>query len=337
MKSAGYATAIFGKWHVGNSPQGNWAQTPQLHGFDSWRAGMPSNVARCGGSSYWKWLRVDDGETTLSRQYNTIAIRDAFLDWWRETEGPRFAYVAFQAPHLPLHLPPERLLAGAQVPADPSPRQLYQLMLISLDHVVGEIMEAVNLRETLVIFLGDNGTPPEATRPDQNHSKVKTTTFEDGINVPMIIAGLGIPAHGMRHDVVHAVDLMATISELVGIELPEDGELDSIPIRPHQPEPELQARPYVFSSYIPERIGLNRPHPDILFDEAVVARRYKLRNKNEVEELYDLERDPGEHQPLDLSAPDLAETVQKLRRFRAEIRHGTSTAEPQPPTSAMGL
>jgi arylsulfatase A-like enzyme len=249
LQGEGYATAAFGKWHVSANPdrQGKWLQAPATYGFDTWRAWNASNVGgHCGSKHYWDWQRVDDGVATRSTLYHTKAVVEAAADWWQSTDGPRFAYVAFQAPHEPLHRPPGSLLPPGYPPVTTN-REKYESMLVGLDTAVGTLLSIVDLRSTYVFLLGDNGTPPNAIRPgEQSGASVKRTTLEDGVNVPFVVAGPGVPV-GETDALGHVVDFMATLGELAGADLPVG--LDSVSLVPVLEDPAARVRDHVICDH----------------------------------------------------------------------------------------
>ena len=164
LAAAGYRTATFGKWHVGTHPDptADWNDVPEAYGFEAWRAWNASNLdGHCGSESYTDWQRVDDGVAFQTTEYHTEAIGLAFLDWWNATEGPRFAYVSFQAPHQPFHDPPAHLLPSGH-PSPTTSREQFEAMLVATDAMIVSMLAAVDLQDTYVLLLGDNGTPPAA-------------------------------------------------------------------------------------------------------------------------------------------------------------------------------
>jgi arylsulfatase B len=316
LKARGYSTAAFGKWHLGSNAVGAWEMTAHLHGFDAFRAGAPANLQLCGGSGYNDWVRVDDGVSATTQEYQTTAVRDAFLSWWPSAPGPRFAYVCFQAAHVPLHVPPASILP----PGYPTPiteREKYDAMLVSADWVIGEMLNVVDLRRTWIIVLGDNGTPPQALRPGQVTAKVKGSSFEDGVRVPFVVAGPGITRSFETQALVHVVDLLASVVELAGGTVPAGSATESISFVPCLRGPDVRTRSWVFCDWDPE-IPPNVAKPP-KHDRALVTQRYKLRRvgndpSNTFEEIYDLVRDPTEIHPIDPNSPDVAPIVEGLRR-----------------------
>jgi arylsulfatase B len=313
-KGVGYGTGLFGKWHVGSNPLGDWALSPHLHGFDVWRAGIPSNIPQCGGNSYWDWKRVDDGVVTRSSQYQTEALRDELLAWWTSTPSPRFAYVGLQNAHSPHHAPPASFLPSGFVVGS-TRRDLYEAMVVSADLVLGEILAYVDLRTTWVIVIGDNGTPPEAVAAGQNNNKVKGTTFEEGVKVPLVIAGPGAARGAVSESLVHACDLLATIADLAHARIPAGAARDSRSLVPILRDPAARVREFVISDHVPDNRSM--PGQPSGQDRAVITERWKLRRvAKTLEELYDLEHDPDELRPLDPSKlldPAHARIVEALR------------------------
>ena len=153
-------------------------------------------------------------------------------------------------------------------------------------------------------MLGDNGTPGSTVRPGQNPNKVKQSTFEDGVRVPLIMAGFGLPAGREVDQLVHIVDIIPTLADALGIEI---------------------TSPLAGSSILPAIFGHDLPRSWVYCfngskkEEAIITRRWKLRRSSGTEFLYDLENDPREEMPLDPDDPAMAETVGRLRQVLAGI------------------
>jgi arylsulfatase A-like enzyme len=215
----GHQSAIFGKWHVGANPTGGPVGcAPIAHGFTHWISGLPSNVTQCGGSSYWLWTRADSAgcASVLSTSYAPQTSAAQFRSGWLGSEGPRVAVIGASLPHGPFHVPPLELLP----PGYPTPvtnRQKYEAMLRAQDTLLGQMLAGISLADTLIVVLGDNGTPDNVA-PDPN--RAKTTVFERGVRVPLIIAG-GPAVKGARaSELVHAVDVYATVIAALGGTVP---------------------------------------------------------------------------------------------------------------------
>lgn len=219
---SGHSSALFGKWHLGGDPlEVAWELAPLRHGFGMWSAGQAANVNTCdGGANYTRWIRADAFGSTwssgLSLQYEPKAVRDEFLAWWETARGPRLAYVAVNLAHGPFHAPPADLLPpGAPVPV--LRRDRYEAMIRAADTILGQMLLAVDLERTLVVVIGDNGTPEQVT-PEPGRSK--TTTFERGVRVPLVIAGAGAEKGLVSDALVHAVDVYGTVLAACGAPIP---------------------------------------------------------------------------------------------------------------------
>lgn len=302
---AGYATGLFGKWHLGGLTSKPAATAPLEHGFDTWRAGTLANLpAGPRSEDYFHWTRIDDGVETVTNEYATTAVTEALLEWWAEHTGPKLAFVPFHAAHFPLHVPPRELLP-ADLPPPVGPRAMFEAMVMALDRSIGRMLDAVDLSRTLVVFLSDNGTPPAARPPGTQPRQVKGSVFEGGIHVPLIVAGPGV-AHGKESDaLVHVVDLLATLADSVGRALPAGAAEDSVSFAGAFPEgaPFAGEREWVFSEVFEGRRD----------QMAVRTRTHKLVVTPRSEELFDLGVDPDEEHPLDLEAESSRAALERLR------------------------
>jgi len=225
LKSAGYATACIGKWHLGHLPQ----FLPTRHGFDSYYGIPYSNDMK-------PTVLLRDGQliedpvdqTTLTQRYTAEAL--SFIRQHRQ--GPFFLYLPHNFPHVPLFASP--------VFKDKSRRGLYGDVVEELDASVGQVLDT--LRElkiddnTLVFFTSDNG--PWLTQGGRGGSagllrEGKGSTWEGGMREPAIAWWPGkIAAGGVTTQLASTMDLFATIHALVEIDLPKDVTLDSFDLRP---------------------------------------------------------------------------------------------------------
>jgi arylsulfatase B len=319
---AWYQTGMFGKWHLGANvyydnrepdigPYNLGALTPNLQGFSQW-FGAVANLR-----DYFQWERCENGVFTPSTEYATGAIEQAFERWWSSRTGPRFAYFAFHNAHAEYHAPPPEFLP----PGYPTPsgrREEFEAMIASLDLLIGRMLALVDLRETYVIFLTDNGTPRGVSledcppRPDELFNPfdcAKHTVFEPGVRMPMFVAGPGVVPGSETQAVVSCVDIMATVCELAGV--PVHGE-DSVSFARTLREPSFSARRYAFTEIFGEFDQFNGI-PGYKQESAAIGARYKLRRINGAEMLYDLHADPREADPLPLRDPAFAEVLADLR------------------------
>lgn len=311
--AAGYSSALFGKWHLGGDPGGGpWEMAPVAQGWEFWLAGVDANVEECDGTGFSDWDRVDAGaagfvEYPHEHAYEPVATASQFLLNWSSAPAPRLALVCMNLAHSPFHRPPAYALPPGY-PATPTTRLKYEAEIAAYDYLIGQMLAAVDLDRTLVIVLGDNGTPPNVAGPDQD--RAKGTTFRRGLETPLVIAGAGV-APGQSDELCHLVDLYATVAEASGNAVP----------------------PCRGTSLVPLLLGLPHPPPhDFVLcgnqwgvpggDRAAVSKEgLKLRQLDDDgdglpdrEELYDEHADPGERVNV-IRDPAYAAALDALRAF----------------------
>ena len=311
---AGYRTALFGKWHLGGHPGTEtgapWEEAARVHGFETWRAGLGSNIRGnyCPEHNgfYDDWHRVDDGTSSRTSVYQTEAMRDAFLDWYAGVAGsPWFAVLSFQGPHAPYHVPPA--FAASENERALDKRAKYELMLTDVDRVFGEILAALS-DEPLVLLVGDNGTPQGALHASQSPGRAKQSTYEDGIRVPLVWAGPGVRT-GRSRTLVSFVDVLPTLAEWIRSDVQLPATLDGHSMSEVLRNEDRAIREYAWAGSFEQD------------DYAVVTARWKYRQRDGERYLFDLEADPAERTNLAGLAPhaeterDLAE---KLARHRPD-------------------
>ena len=217
-----YSDAVIGKWHLSGTP------TQPLHPNDM---GVQyfSGVIGGGVESYYNWQHTENGQVSNSNEYTTTKLTDDAITWINDQNQPWFLWLAYNAPHTPFHLPPSDLhyqgsLPEDQASIDTNPLPYYLAAIEAIDSEMGRIFNSISsedLENTVIIFLGDNGTPGQVVQ--QYHSqRAKGSLYKGGINVPMIISGKGVNRINAQEDaLISTVDLFATISELCGISTDE--------------------------------------------------------------------------------------------------------------------
>ena len=270
---------FFGKWHEGANPTGGtWPFTPQAHGWGGWRGGVAGGVSACGGRDYFNWKDVEDGTVTfLFDTYQPTVQFNRWASWWNvAARGPRLALYSTPLAHSPYHRPPNVWLPVGY-PTTSTDLARFESMIVACDQAIGRMLARMSVSDILIV-VGDNGTPGGLI----GTTRAKGTTYERGINVPLIVYGGGFK--GTSDALVHVVDVYATVAELFGI--PEDPGRDS-------------------RSLIPLMLGSKSPvHAYVLcgiqghdaFQDDVCARslRFKLRRSGVGEQFFDLYEDPSE-------------------------------------------
>jgi arylsulfatase A-like enzyme len=236
VKKRDYATAIFGKWHLGDRPQ----FLPTRHGFDEY-FGLPYSNDMwphhpTNGKAYpplpliegEKTIATNPDQTQLTTWYTERAVK--FIE--KNRQRPFFLYVAHNMPHVPLFVSDK--FKGK------SERGLYGDVIMEIDWSVGQILETLKRldldSQTLVIFTSDNG--PWLSYGDHAGSALplregKGTMFDGGCRVPCIMRWPGkIPAGKTCSELAATIDVLPTIAGLIGVELPKDRVIDGRDIWP---------------------------------------------------------------------------------------------------------
>ena len=326
----GYELAAIGKWHLANDANGG-LQHPSRVGFDHY-----SGSIRTGGlSSYFAWSKAVDGVVTDGKTgYGTTDIVDDAIAWLarRDEATPWFLWVAFNAPHTPVHLPPTELLHTDLAQLDPTvdtgtnPHAYYKAMIEAMDTEIGRLLDTLDPEQrenTYVIFMGDNGTPRQGVTAPFEAGRAKGTLYQGGINVPFIVAGPGIEAGRETSALANSVDVFATVLDLAGVDIesavPADTTLDTVSLAPiFHGDDATTVRDTAYADAFGAERGGYRNHRTIRNE------RFKLIIKIEsrTEELYDLENDPYEHN--DLLLADLSDesklNYEQLRSRITELR-----------------
>ncbi|MBI4891169.1 MAG: sulfatase [Acidobacteria bacterium] len=235
LKSAGYRTAMVGKWHLGHLPK----YLPVRHGFDTY-FGLPySNDMGptpgpgAGGVAKYSPLPLIAGDKVIENGPDQSRLTERYTEQALKTiRGPKnqpfFLYFAHTFPHVPLY-------AGEKFRGR-SPRGLYGDVVEEIDWSVGQLLAALKEtgqdRNTLVVFSSDNG--PWLPRKENGGSaglykEGKGTTWEGGMREPCIARFPGfIPAGRVSAAHGNMMDFFPTFSRLAGTPLPSGLTLDGI-------------------------------------------------------------------------------------------------------------
>src|SRR6185503_8784128 len=211
MNSAGYVSALFGKWHLGVAQITGWTpeQAPRSQGYTYWYTGLRANVNAWYDEQsqpqepidYDYWWRVEAETGELRTTFQPDELEDRFLQLYPLAPSPKFTMVCSSAPHAPFDPFPGCSPFGF-------PAYWYECMAEHVDASIGAVLSVVDLNTTLVIVCGDNGTPPQV-----GGAKAKATCYERGLRVPLIIAGAGVTVAGgtVIDELVSLEDLYATV------------------------------------------------------------------------------------------------------------------------------
>jgi arylsulfatase A-like enzyme len=234
LRSAGYATGLVGKWHLGTDADHH----PQRRGFDEFfgfLGGSHPYFPGKGAPIYRGTSEVKE-DAYLTDAFAREAV--AFID--RHKQGPFFLYLAFNAVHTPMDATDARLKRFESI-AD-SKRRTYAAMLSAMDEAVGQVLDKIRAEgldeDTLVVFFSDNGGPTmpgttiNASRNDPLRGS-KRTTLEGGIRVPFAWRWTGkLPAGTSYDQPIIQLDILPTALAAAGVEAEPGWRLDGVNLLP---------------------------------------------------------------------------------------------------------
>ncbi len=236
FKSAGYATAHIGKWHLGYTPE----KSPNSQGFDFSFGHMGGCIDNYSHFFYWAGPNIHDlhrnGQEVFhdGEYFPDLMVREAsqFMDQHRDR--PFFMYFAMNMPHYPYQGDAKWLERFKNVP---HPRNLYNAFVAAQDQRIGALLakvDALGLRErTIVVFQSDNGHSTEERAHFGGGSSgpyrgAKFSMFEGGLRLPAIISWPGkLPTGESRAQIAHACDWLPTLSALCKVKTLSD-DLDGL-------------------------------------------------------------------------------------------------------------
>jgi arylsulfatase A len=322
LKSAGYVTGCFGKWHNGEQ----FPNHPTGQGFDHF-------FGFCGGhwNNYFNTtLEHRTPQDHNIRQVNTDGyitdvITDAAVQFIDDhSEGPFFCYVPYNAPHTPWQVPDEWFDRYSDKGLD-VPTACAYAMVENIDHNTGRILQRLDdlqLRDnTIVLFLTDNG--PNGKRYNGGMRGTKGSVHEGGCRVPLFVSWpRRLTAHKVPQIAAH-IDLLPTIADLCEVSVPASVQLDGrslVPLLKNDSSDQWTDR----KLFTYRRTGSNSVRG------AVRTQRFRF-VREKTDQLYDMLADPGQKTNVSDRYPDvLAELSSSFDQFAADIQPSIRTVEPIP-------
>jgi arylsulfatase A-like enzyme len=324
LKSAGYATASIGKWHLGGEEY-----YPEKHGFELNIAGTD----KPNPSTYiapWKIATLTEGKDGeyLTDRLGEEAVK--FIE--RSKDQPFFLYLPHFAVHTPIQGRPDLVEKYRRKPKAglTHTNVQYAAMVEAMDATVGHIrakLEELKLADrTIVIFVSDNGgrVPTTSNKPLRVG---KGSAYEGGVRVPLIVHWPGVTKPGSVSEVpVITMDLYPTVLEMCG--LPLTSKVDGLSLAPLLRGGERLERDAIFWHYPHHQhyqLGGSMPYSAVRSGD---FRLIEFLDDNHVE-LYNLREDIGEQHDLAASQPAKTEELRaRLHAWRKEV--GAQMPAPNP-------
>lgn len=279
-----YATAVIGKWHLSGE---NVSINPESFGLDYY-----AGLIRGAVQDYYQWQLTEDGVGRLQTEYATKVFTDLSIDWIDNQTKPWFLWLAYNAPHTPFHVPPSEMHSQGNLPdfttgLDPIP--YYMAAIEAMDFQIGKLLESMSdeaLKNTIIIFVGDNGTPNQVAQSPYSSNTVKGSLYQGGVNTPLIVWGAGVSRTGVDDNLICGTDIFSTIAELAGVNVTAIHDSKSFKMLLTN---EMQHRDFQYAE-------MNDGTDDLW---AISDGQYKLiTNANGQKEMYDLTTDPYENSNL---------------------------------------
>ncbi len=300
LKSAGYRTGCFGKWHNGEQ----YPYTPPGQGFDEFFGFHNGHT-----NSYFDADLLRGTRLVRTKGYIADVLTDAAIDFFvANRDWPFFCYLAYNTPHYPSQVPDRYFDKYRREGLDAGLASVYG-MCENLDDNFGRLLAALDrlklAERTLVLFLTDNG--PNGNRFNDRMRGHKGSVHEGGCRVPLFLRwpGQGKPGQVIDAIVAH-IDLYPTVLDLCGIKPPKGPLLDGSSLRPLL-EGKTDGWPdrMLFTHHV--RGDWKDPYPG-----AVRTQRYRLVREAKGDwELYDMVADPGQAKDC---ARDKPEEVKRLAK-----------------------
>ncbi len=241
LKQIGYQTALFGKWHLGNSDKYH----PTKRGFDKFYG------FRGGARSYWPFGEenpnyrpedyLEEGYKNFeeSDDYLTNALADEaikYMDDAKDKDEPFFVMLAFNAVHYPMDAEEKDLKKFKKLEGK---RKQLAAMTLSMDRAIGKVLKSLDKmgidENTIIIYSNDNGGPS-----DQNASSnyplsgTKANHLEGGIRVPFIMKWPGVTeANTTYENPISLLDLMPTFYAAGGGNVTDLKGIDGVDLKPY--------------------------------------------------------------------------------------------------------
>ncbi len=326
LKSAGYETGIFGKWHLGDEEE----YLPGSRGFDEVLIHGAGGIGQVnlgdfppnGENPYFDNVVLHNDTIVKTKGFCTDLFFQASLAWIKEkheSKNPYFAYISLNAPHGPNYAPEKYKKRFLEAGYDENTAGRYG-MVENIDDNFGLLWEKLNewgaMENTLLIFMTDNGM---SMRPiDLNGERIipfnaglkgrKNSPYEGGTLVPAFWYWKGVLGEGVDVDALTAhIDLYDTFGELAGVDLPDDvQERDGRSLIPLLEDSKVEWADRELFVHC-GRWGTGKREEFKYNKCAVRTERWRFSNNAE---LYDVIKDPGETQNVYSSHP---EVVSQLR------------------------
>ena len=303
FRNAGYKTAAYGKWHNGMQ----YPYHPNARGFDEY-------YGFCSGhwGNYFSPMLEHNGALVKGDGFIIDDLTSNAMSFIEENrDQPFFVYLPYNTPHSPMQVPEKwwekfEEMELSKHHRDPEKENLQHTMAAlamceNIDWNVGRLVEKINemgLEEnTIIIYLSDNG--PNGWRWNGGMKGRKGSTDEGGVRSPMIMQWAGkIEAGKKIEQIAGAIDLLPTLTDLVGIEYNPENFLDGVSLEPLIMNKDRDWEERLIFNHWGNRTSVR-------------SQRYRLDNQGQ---LFDMQKDPGQSTDIAEKEPGIADWLEAAKR-----------------------
>ena len=319
LRSAGYTTAIVGKWHLGHATR---AYLPTHRGFDHQYGHYNGALDyfthdRDGGHD---WHRDDQRSDDEGYTTDLLGAEAARIIAQHDAGQPLFLYVPFNAPHSPIQATDNWIEKSSHIPE--KNRRIYAAMVANMDAAIGNIIAAADkhlpMDNTILWFCSDNGGMLMFGSNKELRGQ-KGTLYEGGVRVPALIAWKGALEAGTKvTEPLHIVDLYPTLLGLAGANVDQSKPLDGRDAWPTIAAGAATPHEHILLNANPFHGALREGDWKIIRNGPLTANATELRGQ-ESWELFNIAKDPNEKNDLATKHPALLASLRtKLEAIAAE-------------------
>jgi len=345
LKTAGYNTGIFGKWHLGD----NYPSRPNDQGFDESVIHLSGGMGQVGDfttwfqgdSSYYNPVLWHNGKMEKYKGYCTDIFAEQAIQFIEKNkQSPFFCYLSFNAPHTPLQVPdkyvqqykntdPAKGFENDKRPfskmseKDKEDARKVYAMVSCIDDNLGKLfskLEQLKIAEnTVVIFMTDNG--PQQTRYVAGMRGLKGTVYRGGVRVPFYLKYPAKFAGNKNIETTSAhIDILPTLAEICNTQIPDDRIIDGKSLTPllNGNQVEWAERSLFFY--------WTRRYPELYNNISLQKGNYRLVGQTGYNaeitdfELFDIKKDPFEQKNLVSEKTEVAKQLKtELDKLYAEL------------------
>ncbi len=354
LKTAGYTSGVFGKWHLGDEepyqPLNRGFDEAFIHGAGGIGQSYPGSCADVPRNGYFDPVFRHNGKFLKTKGFCTDVLFKATLGWIKEVKDkdqPFFAYLSTNAPHAPFVSPPSYQKYYEDLGFNSKAAGFYG-MIEHIDMNLGVMIQKLEewqlMKNTVVIFTSDNGMTVTGCGMERKDSKyhgrpkraigkdtagkpmlpynadmkgLKGSVDEGGVRVPFFVRWDGVIKPGQTDTVANYIDLLPTFAGLAGAELPKDQKVEGRSLVPLMLDNDAEwPDRYIFEHVMRWNRGV-KPDTQKWKNYSVRSQRFRLVG----DKLFDMEKDPGQFKDISQQFPEEVKSMKAAyAQFWDEVR-----------------